>query len=99
MPNMAMQRKLKAGRAVDISDRPRTATGDYLLASFEEGKDYCDARAQSWVWSIGKLLRPLPSVMADGSRITLPAGSYLASLTSRYYNPEESQTIECVFVR
>lgn len=98
--NRAMERKLKAHRAIDVSGCERTATGDYLLREFVDGVDYCDAQSEEWIWSIGKLLRPLPSVMANNERRELPAGAFLASLTARYYSPDcESDTIECVWLR
>jgi hypothetical protein len=54
--NRAMARKLVAKRAIDISNRPRE--GDYyVLNKVIEGKDYCDADTEEWVWSIGRRLR------------------------------------------
>jgi hypothetical protein len=100
MRNQAMYRKLKSGRAIDISRCPRTAAGDYVLNEFVEGKNYCDARQDTWIWSIAKILRPLPSVMADGSRITLQPGTYLASKEQRFYHGQQSTSAyECVYLR
>lgn len=99
MRNQAMQRKLNSHKCVDISNCRRTTTGDYLLETFVENVDYCDAVQEAWVWSIGKTLAPLPSVMADGTRETLPAGTFLASLSDKFYSMGESKTIECVFLR
>jgi hypothetical protein len=97
--NQAMARKIAKRECVDISDCARTAGGDYVLKTFVDGIDYCDASREAWIWSIGKLLRPLPSVMADGSRITLQPGTFLASTTSRMYTAGVSEAIECVFLR
>lgn len=100
MNNRAMQRKLERREAIDVSGCERTATGDYLLREFVDGVDYCDAKTEDWIWSIGKLLRPLPSVMANNERRELPAGSFLASTSTRYYHPESaSDTFECVWLR
>jgi len=97
MINRAMQRKLKTHQAVDVSGCERTATGDYVLPEFRDGFDYCDAKSEEWIWSIGKLLRPLPSVMANNERRELPVGTFLASTSSRYY--PDSETVECVWLR
>lgn len=98
--NRAMSDKLKARKAVDVSKCRRTATGAYVLAQFnDDGVDYCDALTGDWIWSIGKTLSPLPSVLADGSREVLPAGTFLAATDSRFYSMGESQTIECVWLR
>lgn len=103
MRNQAMQRKLDERKCLDVSSARRTVGGDYVLdaawGKFLDGVDYCDAKTESWIWSIGKLLRPLPSVMADGSRETLPLGTLLASTTPRHYTAGESKVIECVFLR
>jgi hypothetical protein len=98
--NRAMERKLRTHRAIDVSGCKRTATGDYILPEFVDDVDYCDAQSEEWIWSIGKLLRPLPSVMANNERRELPAGTFLASTSSRYYNPDcESDAVECVWLR
>jgi hypothetical protein len=99
MINRAMQAKLDAARAIDVSRCRRTAAGDYVLESFTEGRDYCDSAAEAWIWSIGKTLRPLTLVMADGERILFAAGTYLAATNSRHYSAGESATIECVWLR
>ena len=99
LKNRRMQEKLNAAECVDVSQAERTVGGDYLLEEFCHDVDYCDAREEAWIWSIGRLLRPLTVVMADGSRRLLPAGSYLASTTSRFYTAGESEVIECVFLR
>jgi hypothetical protein len=99
MINLAMQRKLRAREAIDVSGCRRTATGDYILKEFRYDTDYCDAKTEDWIWSVGKVLKPLPSVMADGSRETLPAGTFLASTSARHYSAGESDVIECVWLR
>lgn len=77
MQNHRMQEKLASGKAVDLSDCPRSAHGDYLLGQvdvedlaaagtdhevlllaarsrlFAEGKDYCNAATEAWIWSVG----------------------------------------------
>lgn len=54
MINISMQEKLERGEAIDISSCTQNAEGDYLLKDFEDGKDYCDAKNECWIWSIGK---------------------------------------------
>lgn len=59
--NKAMERELKSGVAIDISAY-RGVSGRqgqkpiYELPEglFDEDKDYCDAKTEQWVWSIGK---------------------------------------------
>jgi hypothetical protein len=100
MQNQAMRRKLDAGKAIDLARCMRTAAGDYILEKFVKDRDYCDAQLETWIWSIAKLTRPLPSVMADGTRRTLEPGTYLASNQSRFYHGSETTTAyECVWLR
>lgn len=99
MRNKAMARALKRHVCIDISTCKRTIAGDYLLTEFKENKDYCDALSEKWIYSIGRLIKPLPSVMADGTHQVLPAGQYLASVTPRFYTAGQSTTFECVWLR
>lgn len=99
MNNKTMQRMLEKRQAIDVSGCERLMGGDYLLTWWQDGADYCDAVREHWIWSIGKVLRPLPSVMADNSRRVLQPGVYLASTTNRHYSMGKSPTIECVFLR
>jgi hypothetical protein len=94
-----MERELSQRRCVDVSKCPRTATGDYVLVSFKPDCDYCDAVSEEWIQSIGKLKRPLPSVLADNTRVQLPTGTLLASTTPRHYSAGESEIVECVWLR
>jgi hypothetical protein len=55
MLNQAMQRKLNRGSAVDISGFARE--GDYYIVpadKYRDGLDFCDAKRERWVWSIGR---------------------------------------------
>jgi len=100
MNNRAMERKIQAGIAVDVADCPTTCTGAYILREFIDSKDYCDAKKEAWIWSIARVLKPLPSVLSDGRTEVLQPGTYLASTDSRFYNPDSAQTtLECVFLR
>lgn len=60
MRNQAMQRKLTSGQAVDISpyrtDFPADGLHAYVLPDelLKDGRDYCDAELERWVWSIGR---------------------------------------------
>lgn len=97
MHNQAMKRALDRGQATDVSGCERTVHGDYILPSVREGQDYCDAQREEWIWSVARLTKPLPSVMADNSRRTLDIGTLIASTTTRYY--PSSDCFECVWLR
>ena len=99
MMNKAMERKLDGGECIDVSDRPRTVTGDYVLERFVEDADYCDAKTEEWIRSIGKTLRPVAYVLRSGERGVFPPGTYLASVSNRHYSEGRSEVIECVFLR
>ena len=94
----AMARKLAACEAVDVSACRRTVTGDYLLDTFRRDIDYCDAKTEQWIWSIGKTVRPLTLVMADNERVLVGPGTYLASTTQRHYE-DTGAAIQCVWLR
>lgn len=49
-----MERKLKDGEAIDVSVCEKTAEGCYRLIGFEPDVDYCDAKTEEWIWSIGQ---------------------------------------------
>ena len=101
MRNQAMQREIDLGRCIDVSKCARTTTDDYVLESFRDNMYYCDADREVWIWSIGKVTRPLPAVMADGTRRTLEVGTFLASTDARHYSPGNinADWIECVWLR
>ena len=71
MMNLSMERKLRAGEAIDVSKCKRNTDGDYILTEFNDNTDYCDAKTETWIWSIGK------------SRET---GIILASSSTKFYN-------------
>lgn len=55
----AMERKLRSGKAIDVSDCPREGRYyvlDATQAGIAEagGIDFCDARTEAWIWSIGR---------------------------------------------
>lgn len=51
--NNAMQRKIDANDAIDLSTHPRE--GDYyVLPLFVDDIDYCDRSKTVWIWSIGR---------------------------------------------
>ena len=56
MKNLRMQEKLRAGEAIDVSRCDRTPEGDYVLTAFEDDVDYCNAKTEEWIWSIGREL-------------------------------------------
>lgn len=53
MLNKAMERKLRSGKAIDVSHAEREGRY-YVLTSCHRGKDYCDAEREEWIWSIGR---------------------------------------------
>jgi hypothetical protein len=67
--NKAMQRELENGMALDVSCFEKNSDGDYMLSEFQPGVNYCDARTEEWILSIGK------------SRIT---STILASTTTKF---------------
>jgi len=53
--NLRMAAKLRRGDAIDVSTC-QTYGGAYILppGMFVEGKDYCNAATERWIWSIGQ---------------------------------------------
>jgi hypothetical protein len=51
-----MKEMLDAGEAIDLSNNARNENGDYILNDnqFVDGSDYCDAKKEAWIWSIGQ---------------------------------------------
>lgn len=49
-----MEQMIKDGSCIDLSECERTTEGYYIVTNFVEGVDYCDAKTESWIWSIGK---------------------------------------------
>lgn len=55
MLNQAMQRALNEGSCLDVMViGEEIGPGLYSLREFTEGKDYCDADQEAWIWSIGR---------------------------------------------
>lgn len=59
MDNLAMERKLEKGAAVDVSACKREGPyyileGDQIPDPRGEMPDYCDAQLERWIWSIGR---------------------------------------------
>jgi hypothetical protein len=90
MRNRAMARKLTSGEALDVRTmligvvRPQMAgpieTGDYEyeLSRYQDGKDYCDAALERWIWSIGK---------------SLEDGRILAATDTRFYQHDDFECL------
>jgi hypothetical protein len=74
-----MRRKLNKGCAIDVSKCERYG-GAYILPDgmFVDGMDYCDARIERWVWSIGR--RKLD-------------GQVLASLSDEFYQNDNFECL------
>jgi hypothetical protein len=49
-----MEEMIQSGEAIDLSNNKRTEDGDYILDEFVDGSDYCDAKREVWIWSIGQ---------------------------------------------
>ena len=77
MNNLSMAKMLLKGEAKDIS-RCEKLGADYILPELIDGMDYCDAKLERWVWSIGKRY-------ADGV--------FVASLTAKFYNHPEYECV------
>lgn len=69
-----MEEKLDKNEAIDISACKRTTGGYYILTNFIEDTDYCDAKAEHWIWSIGK---------------NYATGEILASTNNNFYQNTE----------
>lgn len=83
--NLAMQRKLETGNAIDVSKCQREGPYYVLTPDIWRGPDaevdYCDAAQDKWIWSIGRR-------RSDGV--------ILASCSTNFYqNPD----FECLWLR
>lgn len=55
MSNLRMREKLDAGECIDVNTIGRSiGSGVFVLKSYVDGVDYCDAANDQWIWSIGK---------------------------------------------
>lgn len=55
MINLRMAEKLKQEKCIDVlTIGKEIESGLYELNDFEEDVDYCDAKKELWIWSIGK---------------------------------------------
>lgn len=94
MLNKAMQRKLESGEAIDVADAPRLGPY-YILEEVIDGRDYCDAKSEAWIWSIGRAEREL-SFEFDGVTHLVRAGTILASPATDLY---QRDGFECLWLR
>jgi hypothetical protein len=71
MMNRSMEELLKSGDALDVRKIGHAIQpGLFALDEFHEGKDYCDAEHEVWMWSIGR---------------DKDTGDILASTTAEFY--------------
>jgi hypothetical protein len=49
MNNKAMQEKIQAGEAFDISSCPRDKKGGYIITAILKDMSYCDAKSEQWI--------------------------------------------------
>jgi len=54
MKNRRMQEKLVKKECIDVSQCLTNEEGAYLLTDFKEDVDYCNAKTEAWIWSIGR---------------------------------------------
>lgn len=55
MNNKSMESALSRGEALDVRrEGQQIAEGVYRLGRFIDGKDYCDASTERWIWSVGR---------------------------------------------
>jgi len=54
MKNRRMQEKLAKMECLDVSQCLTNEEGAYLLTDFKEDVDYCNAKTEAWIWSIGR---------------------------------------------
>ena len=74
MINKAMEEKIESGEAIYISDCPREGRY-YRLTEIDTMADYCDAKQEAWIWSIGQ-------------RWDDPSVIHASQDTSLYQNPD-----------
>ena len=74
MINLAMERLLKKGELVDVSECEEVYPGVYkLIKTPNVDLDYADIKKERWIWSIGQ---------------DLETGAFYASVDCRFYqNP------------
>lgn len=53
MNNKAMERKIQNGECIDLSVYPNDGK-HYIITRFIEDVDYCDAKNETWMWSVGR---------------------------------------------
>jgi len=84
------------GKALDVSFYPKTADGDYILPEFLPDRQYIDAFWGAWVFSIGESLNRGYCAMQDGTIRIFPAGTILASWTTRFV---QDHRFKCIYWR
>jgi hypothetical protein len=79
MHNRAMRRKLEDGEALDVrAIGKELEPGVFELSRFVDDVDYCDAKNEEWIWSIGRRLRD---------------GVVLAATNARFYQNDEFECL------
>lgn len=70
MRNLRMAEGLESGDILDVSPY-RQEDGTYVLPEtfYHEGKDYCDAKTETWIWSIGKRIADNVTVASTQSNL------------------------------
>lgn len=74
MKNLRMREKLDLGECIDVNKIGHSiGDGLFVLNSYQDGVDYCDAANEAWIWCIGK---------------NIITGEILAAIDTRFYqNP------------
>jgi hypothetical protein len=75
MKNLRMREKLDLGECLDVNKIGHSiGAGLFVLDTYQDGVDYCDAASDAWIWSIGK---------------HVTTGVIMAAIDSRFYqNPQ-----------
>lgn len=96
MKNKRMEEMLKRGSAIDLSecrmdptDRFYVIEDKFAIHCLETdiAKDFCVAKTEEWIWSIGKLKEDF---------VDLSKGTVLASTTDIFY---QNALFECLWLR
>jgi hypothetical protein len=99
--NLAMERKLDSGEAVDLG--PYRCEGSPGMYQIPQDKwpamaesELCDAEHEQWIWSVGRCVKTWRSTRDDGLTMLVPIGTILASTSSILY---QHQNFKCLWLR
>lgn len=101
MDNLAMERKLDSGEAVDLAPyRCKDAAGMYQIPQDQwkamEECDLCDAEREWWIWSVGRCVKTWRFEQGENLLLLVVKGTILASTSSVLY---QHQNFKCLWLR